>query len=96
MSGSIAVAVLGGAVAAFVFSGLYYTLFERRLSDVQQVGTLEESSPWVYAVEFVRSLVISTVLAGIAYFAGVRPGSVAWSSRQRYGPAFPRCCGWGR
>lgn len=60
-------AVLVATVAAFIFSGGYYALMGDRLAAVSSAAASGETqSPWTLAVEVLRSLVLATVVAGLA------------------------------
>lgn len=44
---------------------------------------MSEASPWTYAVEFARTLVIAAVVAGVGYISGVE----SWPSSNTMGLA---------
>ncbi|NYH51455.1 hypothetical protein HNR06_001044 [Nocardiopsis arvandica] len=70
-------AVGAAAVAAFVASGVWYGVFGSRLKDL---GASTESRPTalLLPVELARSLVMATVLAGLASVSGIAgvPGAL--------------------
>lgn len=65
------VAVLVAAVAGFIGSGIYYALLSAPLAAARSDESMPQARPWVYGVEFVRTVVVAGVMAGIASFAGV-------------------------
>ncbi|MBA2337950.1 MAG: DUF1761 domain-containing protein [Acidimicrobiia bacterium] len=66
------VAVLVGAVAAFIIGFVYYTMLGERLAEVSEAAAAgEQMPPWQIAVEFLRCLVLAAVVAGLAAQAGV-------------------------
>jgi amino acid permease len=58
-------AVLAATVAAFVLSSAYYTAVGAQLAEVSNAAG-EQPPPWKLGVELVRSLILATVLAGLA------------------------------
>jgi Protein of unknown function (DUF1761) len=68
-------AVLVATVAAFVSSGIYYSVF----------GAPGESPAWTLAVEILRCLILTTVVAGLAsqgdiddWAGGLALGAALW------------------
>jgi hypothetical protein len=60
-------AVAAAAVAAFVQGSVYYVAFGRQLSRLDSAAAgSDRTPPWKALVELVRSLVLGTVLAGLA------------------------------
>jgi hypothetical protein len=61
------VAVLAATVAAFVLSSTYYTLFAAPLASVSEAAARGgQPPPWKIGVELLRSLILTTVVAGLA------------------------------
>lgn len=65
------VAILVAAVAAFVVSSVWYGVFGQQLSDLSGVNSNADSGEtkapgWKLLVEFGRSLIVASVLAGLA------------------------------
>lgn len=59
-------AVLAGAVVAFILSSVWYIVFDSQraeLSDAEPAG--RAPAPWKLAVEFLRSLIVAAVVAGL-------------------------------
>jgi hypothetical protein len=69
--GAIVVAVLVAGVAGFIASGIYYTVLSDPLAAARSDDSIPQVRPWVYGVEFVRTLIIAAVLAGVASLAGI-------------------------
>jgi hypothetical protein len=60
-------AVLVAAVAAFFLSSTWYALLGDRLAAVSNAASVGgRPAPWKVGVELLRSLVLATVLAGLA------------------------------
>jgi Protein of unknown function (DUF1761) len=60
-------AVAVGTVAAFILSGAYYAVFGSQLAQVSAAAAAgEQPPPWTLVLEVLRSLVLVTVVAGIA------------------------------
>jgi hypothetical protein len=70
----IVVTVLVAAVAGFIGSGIYYSILSGPLAAARHDGLVPEARPWVYGVEFVRTVVIAAVVAGVASVAGIGSG----------------------
>jgi Protein of unknown function (DUF1761) len=67
MSDFSILAVLVAGVAAFVLSGAYYATFGQQLAAASDPATTESRMPpWKLAVELLRSLIVATVVAGLA------------------------------
>lgn len=65
-------AVLVGAVVAFLLGAGYYALVGNQLAQVSNAGTaVGAMPPWKIVVEFLRCLVIAVVVAGLAEIADV-------------------------
>ena len=69
-------AVVVAAVAAFVVSTVWYTVFGRAMMKLQGVkpdamANMEKPQPWKILVEIVRSLVVAYVLARFVVLLGV-------------------------
>jgi hypothetical protein len=65
-------AVAAATFAAFVLSSIYYTVFGSRLATVSEAAaTGGQPPPWKLAVEILRCLLLSAVVAGLAAEAGV-------------------------
>ncbi len=59
--------ILVATVAAFVLSGTYYALLGNPLAEVSAAAAAgEPTPPWTIAVELLRSLILATVVAGLA------------------------------
>jgi hypothetical protein len=83
-------AIVTAAVAAFVFSSVYYGAFGKQLAMLSpayaEAGTGAQRPPaWKMLVEIVRSLVVASVLAGLAteleiedWTAAVALGFAVW------------------
>lgn len=64
--------VLAAAAAGFAASGVYYTILHSTLAAARPDATAASAPrPWTYGVEFVRTLVIAGVAAGVASVADV-------------------------
>lgn len=59
-------AVLGATVVAFVLSSTYYIALGDQLATVSPAAAGEAAPPWMIAAELLRSLVVVTVIAGLA------------------------------
>lgn len=60
-------AVLAATIAAFVLSSTYYAVFGAPLAEVSDAAATDERPPpWKLAVELLRSLVLASVVAGLA------------------------------
>ncbi len=59
-------AVLVATVVAFVLSSTYYIALGDQLATVSAAGAGEAAPPWMIAAELFRSLVVVTVVAGLA------------------------------
>lgn len=70
----IVIAVLVAAVAGFIGSGVYYSVLSDRLAAARGDTPVREGGPWVYGVEFVRTLVVAAVVGGVVSFAGIGSG----------------------
>jgi Protein of unknown function (DUF1761) len=65
-------AVAAATFAAFVLSSVYYTVFGSRLAIVSDAAAAgEQPPPWKLAVEILRCLLLSAVVAGLAAEAAV-------------------------
>ncbi len=66
-------AVVVAAVAAFVVSFVWYIVFGEQLSSARGVGAAAMTTPpaWMMVVELVRSLVVASVVAGLATRLGI-------------------------
>ena len=71
MSDNVAIGVLIAAVAGFIGSGIYYSVFAGRLAAAVGEGTIPEARPWTYGVEFARTLIVAIVTASIASMADI-------------------------
>jgi hypothetical protein len=64
--------VAAATFAAFVLGSIYYTVFGSRLAAVSEAAAAGgQPPPWKLAVELVRCLLLSAVVAGLAAEAGV-------------------------
>lgn len=88
MSGSTTLAVAGAAVAAFVLSSIWYTVFGQRLAKWSPAYADGSARPAgaVVALELLRSLVVAAVLAVLAagigidtWLEGAGLGLLAWA-----------------
>lgn len=65
-------AIVAAAAVVFVVSTVYYIVFAARMVELRQgnadVGGVQ---PWKIGVELVRSLVLATVVAGLARLLGI-------------------------
>lgn len=69
-------AIVVAAGTAFVLSSVWYSSFARQLAALHPAYAGKPKMPvWKVAIEFVRSLVIAVVLAGLA----ARLGIVEWT-----------------
>ncbi|MGH3112080.1 MAG: hypothetical protein ACRDOP_01270, partial [Gaiellaceae bacterium] len=60
-------AVLVATMAAFVLSWIYYVVLGEQLAGVSEAAAAgEPPAPWKVAVELLRSLILATVVAGLA------------------------------
>jgi len=64
-------AVLVATLAAFVLGGAYYALLGDQLATVSEAAAAGQSpAPWKLALELVRCLVLTLVVATLAWCAG--------------------------
>ncbi len=64
--------VAAATIAAFVLSSTYYSLFGAQLAEVSAAAASgEQPPPWKLGVEFLRSLTLSLVVAGLASQGGI-------------------------
>lgn len=60
-------AVLVATIVVFALSSTYYTVFAEQLAEVSDAAAAGgQPPPWKLAVEIVRSLILATVVAGLA------------------------------
>lgn len=71
MSDDVGIGVLIAAVAGFIGSGIYYSVFGGRLAAAVSEGTIPEARPWTYGVEFARTLIVAIVTTTIASMADI-------------------------
>jgi hypothetical protein len=64
-------AIAAAALAAFVFSGIYYTILARPVAELGSGAAGGSMSVAVVAAELVRSLVVAAVFAGLTRAIGV-------------------------
>jgi hypothetical protein len=71
-------AIVVAAVAAFVVSSVYYIVLGKQLVELGSGAAGQKRPPaWKVPVELVRSLVVATVLAGLAAKLGIEDWSGA-------------------
>jgi hypothetical protein len=80
------VVVLVATVAAFVVSSVWYVVFDVQRAEPGDARAAEATPPWKLAVEFLRSLLVAAVVAGLAargeidqWTAGVLLGLSLWA-----------------
>jgi uncharacterized membrane protein YccC len=60
-------AVLAAAIAGFILSWTYYSVFGAQLAGVSEAAAAgEQPPPWKMAVELSRGLILAAVVAGLA------------------------------
>lgn len=78
-------AILAAAVAAFVLSSVWYVVFGKQYAELTGAnrGSRADGRPpvWKMLVELVRSLVVGSVLAGLAELLGI----VDWTGAVQVG-----------
>jgi len=64
---------------------VYYTILHDPLAAARTDSSMSEAPPWTYAVEFVRTIVIAAVVAGVAsisdiesWLSGITLGLALW------------------
>lgn len=63
--------VVLATVVGFSLSGAYYVVVGAQLAEVSPVAAGGETSPWMYVVELMRTLVVVAVVASLVDLAGV-------------------------
>lgn len=66
-------AVLVAAIAAFLLSSVYYAVFASAAGTEASAGT--KPPAWKLGVEFVRALILASVVAGVGARCGIRDWS---------------------
>lgn len=65
-------AIVVAAVAAVIVAGVYYAVFGKAYAAMSPPAAAQDPMPaWLLPVEFVRSLVLAAVVAGVGAAAGV-------------------------
>ncbi|MGH8941172.1 MAG: DUF1761 domain-containing protein [Actinomycetes bacterium] len=65
------IAIFVASAVAFVLGGFYYAILGKQLATVSESAAVGESmKPWQFAIELLRCIILTTVVAGLAAMIG--------------------------